>query len=159
MKPGPRPKASILRLIQGSVHTERLKADRPKIAGPPEVPPGSALSPEEREIWNWLIRTVYLPGCHGASDGAAFLRVTRLLARANEVDAKIRAQGLVMKSPRTGKPEVQPYVRISRDVWMQLNSALDAIGMTPGARVRLSGPYAKGPADSGTWDDIDDSGR
>jgi P27 family predicted phage terminase small subunit len=155
MKPGPRPRATILRLIQGSAHTERLKADRPKIAGPPEVPPGSDLSPAESDIWNWLIRTVYVPGCHGASDGAAFLRVARLLARANEVDAKIRAQGLVMKSPRTGKPEVQPFARLSRDIWAQLNSALDAIGMTPGARVRLSGPYTKNPVDSGSWDDID----
>jgi P27 family predicted phage terminase small subunit len=154
MKSGPRPQATILRLIRGSSHTERLKSDQPKISGPPEIPPGSDLSPAELEIWNWLIRTVYVPGCHGASDGAAFLRVTRLLARANEVDAKIRAQGLVMKSPRTGKPEVQPYVRISRDLWAQLNSALDAIGMTPGARVRLSGPYAKNSVDPGTWDDI-----
>jgi P27 family predicted phage terminase small subunit len=154
MKPGPRPQATILRLIKGNGHPERLKSDRPKVADPPEVPPGSGLSPEEVEIWNWLLRVVFVPGCHGAQDGAAFLRVTRLLARANEVDAKIRAQGLVMKSPRTGKPEVQPYVRISRDLWAQLNSALDAIGMTPGARVRLSGPYSKSAADTGSWDDI-----
>jgi P27 family predicted phage terminase small subunit len=155
MKPGPRPQATILKLIRGDHHTERLKADRPKIDGPPEIPPGSDLSPQERDIWDWLLRTVYVLGCHGASDGAAFLRVTRLLARANEVDRKIREQGLVMKSPRSGKPEVQPYARLSRDVWAQLNSALDAIGMTPGSRVRLSGPYAAVPASSDSWDEID----
>src|SRR5689334_14232713 len=125
MKPGPRPQATILRLIRGDQHRERMKSDEPKIGGPPEVPPGSELSPCEKAIWDWLLRTVYLPGCHGASDGAAFLRVTRLLARANEVDKKIREQGLVMKSPRTGKPEVQPYARLSRDLWAQLNSAFD----------------------------------
>ena len=118
------------------------------------MPPGSDLSPPEREIWDWLIRTVYVPGCHGASDGAAFLRVTRLLARANEVDKKIRDQGLVMKSPRTGKPEVQPYSRLSIGLWAQLSSAFDAIGMTPGARVRISGPLTKNSIDPGSWDDI-----
>lgn len=155
MKPGPRPQATILKLIRGDHHAERLKADRPKFDEPPEIPPGFELSPEEHAIWSWLLRTVYVPGCHGASDGAAFLRVTRLLARANEVDRKIREQGLVMKSPRTGKPEVQPFARLSRDVWAQLNSALDAIGMTPGSRVRLSGPYAGTPAGSDSWDEID----
>jgi hypothetical protein len=47
-----------------------------------------------------------------------------------------------------------PYVRISGDLWAQLNFALDAIGMTPAARVRLSGPYSKSPAEPGSWDDI-----
>src|SRR5688572_10969482 len=122
MKPGPRPQATILKLIRGDRHTERLKTDHPKVRTPPELPPGSDLSPGEQEIWNWLLRTVYVPGCHGASDGAAFLRVTRLLARANEADKRIRDQGLIMKSPRTGKPEPQPHVRISRDLWAQLNS-------------------------------------
>jgi P27 family predicted phage terminase small subunit len=155
MKPGPRPQATILKLIRGDRHRERLKSDRPKVDGVPEVPPGSELSPAEREIWTWLLRVVYLPQCHGPADGAAFLRVTRLLARANQVDREVRTQGLVMKSPRTGKPEVQPYARLSRDLWAQLNSALDAIGMTPGARVRLSGPYARELPDSGSWDDLD----
>lgn len=155
MKPGPRPQATILKLIRGDHHRERLKSDHPKVECPPEIPPGTELSAHEQEIWNWLMRTVYLPGCHGASDGAAFLRVTRLLARANEVDKKIREQGLVMRSPRTGKPEPQPYVRISRDLWSQLNSALDAIGMTPGSRVRLSGPYVGAPTAADSWDDLD----
>lgn len=155
MKPGPRPQATILRLIRGDKHRERFKSDMPKVVGPPEVPPGFELSPSEREIWDWLLRTVYLPGCHGASDGAAFLRVTRLLARANEVDKKIREQGLIMKSPRTGKPEVQPYARLSRDLWAQLNSAFDAIGMTPGSRVNLSGPYKRESTSAGAWDEID----
>jgi hypothetical protein len=37
----------------------------------------------------------------------------------------------------------------------QLNSALDAIGMTPGARVRFSGSYKKNPVDPRSSDDID----
>jgi P27 family predicted phage terminase small subunit len=155
MKPGPRPQATILKLIRGDHHTERLKSDRPKLDCPPELPPGAELSAHEQEIWKWLMRTVYLPGSHGASDGAAFLRVTRLLARINEADKRIRDQGLIMKSPRSGKPEPQPYVRISRDLWAHLNSALDAIGMTPASRVRLSVPYAGNPAGTDSWDEID----
>jgi hypothetical protein len=155
MKPGPRPQASILKLIRGDRHTERLKADRPKCDNPPEVPPGSELTAAEREVWDWLVRVVYVPGCHGASDGAAFLRVARLLSRANEVDRKIRELGLVLISPHTGKPELQPYTRLSRDLWNQLGVACNDLGMTPGARVRLAGPLNPGRSGDGDWDDLD----
>lgn len=155
VKPGPRPQSSILRLIRGDRHTERLKDDRPKVDAPPEVPPDSRLTPAEQRQWDWLVRTVYLPGVHGASDGAAFLRVARLLARVNEVDARIAQQGLLMKSPVTGKPELQPYTRLSRDLWQQLGVALNDLGMSPGARVRLASPRIGAMDNPNGWDDID----
>jgi hypothetical protein len=155
MKPGPRPQPTILRLIRGDHHTERQRNDKPKLAEPPEVPPDSNLTPAEHRQWDWLIKTVYLPGVHGASDGAAFLRVARLLARVNQVDAKIVEQGLLMKSPRTGKPELQPYTRLSRDLWQQLGVALNDLGMSPGARVRLASPRSGAMAGPNGWDDID----
>src|SRR5436190_5220025 len=124
MKPGPRPQATILRLIKGDPHTERLKDDRPKIESVPEVPPDSRLTAAEQRQWDWLVRTVYEPRIHGASDGATFLRVARLLARVNEVDARISGQLVLMKNPSTGKPELQPYTRLSRDLWQQLGVAL-----------------------------------
>src|SRR5687767_12718998 len=147
MKPGPRPQATILKLIRGDRHTERLKNDRPKVDTAPEVPPDSRLTAAEQRQWDWLLRTVYLQGVHGASDGAAFLRVARLLARVNEVDARVAQQGLLMKSPTTGKPELQPYTRLSRDLWQQLGVALNDLGMSPGARVRLASPRTAAMAD------------
>src|SRR4051812_45417625 len=114
---GPRPTATVLKLIRGESRPCRLKNDRPKVDSPPELPPDVRLTEAEKRQWDFLLRTTYLPGVHGAGDGPAFLKVTRLLVRVNEADAKIEQFGLVMKDPKSGRPTQQPYTRLSRDLW------------------------------------------
>jgi hypothetical protein len=152
---GPRPTATVLKLIRGETRPNRLKDDRPKLATPPELPPDVRLTEAEQRVWDYLIRTVYLPGVHGASDGAAFLKVARLFVRVNQCDAKIERFGLVMKDPKSGRPTLQPYSRLSRDLWRLLGLALAEIGATPAGRVKLAGPRGNEFADGGSWDAID----
>ena len=152
---GPRPTATILKLIRGETRPNRLKNDRPKLATPPELPPDVRLTEAEQRQWDYLLRTVYLPGVHGASDGAAFLKVVRLFVRVNQCDAKIEKFGLVMKDPKTGRPTLQPYSRLSRDLWRAIGLALAEIGATPAGRVKLAGPRAKDSVDLESWDEID----
>lgn len=151
-----RPTATILKLIQGNTEhaNTRHKDDKPKHDGPPQLPPGTVLSESERAIWDWLLEHVYVPGVHGTSDGASFVKVTRLYARVIVADQKIEQFGMVMKHPKTTKPELQPYTRLSRDLWHQLGVALEQIGATPAGRVKLAGPLNKQP-DATSWDDID----
>lgn len=148
-----RPTATVLKMIRGDGHPERFKDDRPKIAGRPALPPGLVLSVDEATMFDWLLEHVALPGVHGTGDGPAFAKIARLWVRVNEADAKVAAQGMVMKSPK-GKPELQPYARLSRDLWQQLGIALAEIGATPAGRVKLAGP--KTPAgDPTSWDQIE----
>jgi hypothetical protein len=57
-----------------------------------------------------------------------------------------------MKSPRDGRPMVQPYYRIARDFWRELGSALSEIAATPSDRVRIAA-RRENPRDR-TWDEI-----
>jgi hypothetical protein len=152
---GPRPTATVLKLIRGESKPYRLKNDRPKLATPPEPPPDARLTEAEQRQWDYLIRTVYVPGVHGASDGAAFLKVARLLVRVNLCDAKIEQFGLVMKDPKTGRPTLQPYTRLSRDLWRQIGLALAEIGATPAGRVKIAGPRSEEPWDTTSWNEIE----
>lgn len=150
-----RPTATILKLIKGDAHTARHRDDAPKIGGLPRVPPGAVLSPEELAMWDWLMEHVAMAGIHGSGDGGAFVKIARLWARVQAVDARITEKGLLMKSPK-GKPELQPYARLSRDLWQQLGIALAEVGATPAGRVKISGPRSPTPAGEATsWDAID----
>jgi len=150
-----RPTATILKLIKGDTHTARHRDDAPKTAGPPRVPPGAILAPDELAMWDWLMEHVAISGVHGPGDGGAFVKIARLWARVNNVDARIAEKGLLMKSPK-GKPELQPYARLSRDLWQQLGLALAEVGATPAGRVKISGPRASGPTgEASSWDEIE----
>jgi hypothetical protein len=141
-------------MIRGEARPSRLKDDRPKIDAPPELPPGTVLSESERAMFDWLLRTVYVPGVHGASDGAAFVKVARLWPRLMEADAKIATHGMLMRDPRGNKVMLQPYTRLSRDLWRQLGIALAEIGATPAGRVKLAAPRSKQHA-AADWDGIE----
>lgn len=153
MSPGPRPTATVLKIIRGESRSCRLRDDKPKINAMPRVPPGAVLSPEERAMWDELMETTAIPGVHGPSDGAAFVRVCRLWVRVNHAHEKCNKLGLVMRSPK-GKPELQPYVRLWRDLEQQLGMALAEIGATPGGRAKIAGPRVTGARDDASWDAI-----
>lgn len=154
--PGPRPRATILKLIQGDKNTDRHKADRPKIDDLPQLPPGTVLSDAERSMWDWCMANCVMPGIHGTSDGPSFVKIVRLWARLQQVDAKIAEFGMVMKNPKTTKPELQPYTRLSRDLWQQLSIALAEVGMTPAGRVKIAGPRSgAGIGEPTSWDQIE----
>ena len=149
-----RPTATILKLIRGDPHVDRLKDDRPKIDARPMLPPGVILSPAEQTMFDWLLTHVYVPGIHGTGDGPAFAKISRLWVRVNEADAKVAQFGMVMKNPRTTKPELQPFARLSRDLWQQLGVALAEIGATPAGRVKLAGPRGPSNGEPTSWDEI-----
>jgi hypothetical protein len=149
-----RPTATVLKLIRGDAHPERHKDDRPKIARLPLIPPGVVLTPPERAMFDWLIENVALPGVHGTGDGGSFVKIAKLWVRVCEADNKCAQYGLVMKGSK-GKPELQPYARLSRDLWQQLGIAFAEIGATPAGRVKIAGPKSAGmPGEATSWDEI-----
>lgn len=151
-----RPQPTLLKLIRGDLHESRLKDEKPKNDGLPLVPPGAILNADERAMWDWLMAEVAVPGVHGTGDGAAFVKIAKLWVRVCEADAKCESKGLVMKNPQTSKPELQPYTRLSRDLWQQLGIALAEVGATPSGRVKLAGPRgARGLGEATSWDEID----
>jgi hypothetical protein len=146
---------SILKLIRGTDRPSTLRDDKPQVDAPPRVPPGVVLSPPERAMWDWLLENIYLPRAHGVGDGPLFVKCARLWCRAVAADEKIAQFGMVMKGLQ-GKPMAQPYLKISRDAWASLGTALVEIGGSPVSRVKLAAPRSKlAPGDAASWDDID----
>jgi hypothetical protein len=142
-------------MFRDESHPERLKQDKPKIAAAPVLPPGTVLSVSEREMWEYLIAHVYVAGVHSTGDGPAFVKVARLWSRVNEADDKVRQFGMVMKGGgANSKLELQPFTRLSRDLWQQLGIALAEIGATPSGRVRIAAPMGETHGGN-SWDDID----
>jgi hypothetical protein len=135
-------------------HRDRLRDDKPKTASAPELPPGAILSAAEQAVWDWLLRTTYVSGLHGTSDGVAFLRCARLIVRAQDVDEKIAKDGLTARNPRTLKLESTAHARLSRDLWAAISTALAEIGATPVGRVRMASAK-KNSEQFDLWDAID----
>ena len=79
MTSGRKGTATILKLIRGGVQPCRRRDDRPVVEGIPLLPPGTVLTADERAVWDYLLANVYVPRVHGTADGAAFLKVARLL--------------------------------------------------------------------------------
>jgi phage terminase small subunit len=113
------------------------------------------LSVAEREMWDYMIEHIYQPGIHATGDGAAFVKVARLWARVNEADDKVRQFGMVMKNGASSKLELQPFTRLSRDLWQQLGIALAEIGATPSGRVRMAAPLSETFPSESSWSSID----
>lgn len=153
--PGPRPQSSVLKLIRGDGHTDRIKDDKPKHASAPALPPGVCLSVAEKQMWEWLIDHVYVAGIHGTGDGAAFVKIARLWARANEADEKIRENGILTSTGTGGKLELHACIRLSRDLWQALGIALAEIGATPSGRVRIAAARGGGGNDGDSWAGLD----
>jgi phage terminase small subunit len=153
MQPGPRPKPTLLRLIAGDQHRERLRADAPPDPQRrPELPPIVELSPAELRAWRWLLRNVYDPRLHDVADSALFVSAARLLVRCATADHELNESGLVMRNPRTNQPMPNPYVRISTIAHNQLRLLLAELGSSPSARYRCAPPRGVGRASD--WDDI-----
>jgi hypothetical protein len=142
-----------LKIISGTDRPSRLRDDKPKNPNPPALPPGAVLTQPEQAMFDWLLENVAVDGVHGVGDGAAFVKIARLWARVNEVDEKIKSFGMLMKDPQTNRPQLQPYTRLSRDLWQQIGAALSEIGATPSGRVRIAGPKTSDEATS--WDEIE----
>jgi phage terminase small subunit len=106
-------------------------------------------------MFDWLLENIYMPNIHGVGDGPIFVKVARLWCRANAADQKIAQFGMVMKGSK-GKPTAQPYVKISRDAWAALGTALVEVGGSPISRARLAAPRtALAPGDAASWDEIE----
>src|SRR5262245_17938035 len=137
---------TLLKLIAGNTQASRLRDDKPKHDGLPEVPPGTVLTRAEQRMFDWLLEHVAVKGVHGTGDGAAFVGIARLWSRLEDVDNAIARQ--VNLDPG----ERRSLLSLSSRLWNQVRAALSEVGGTPAGRYRTSGPRVSG--DSSSWDNI-----
>jgi hypothetical protein len=143
--PGPKPKATVLRLIAGDKNRERFRDDRPQVEGLPELPADYKLTPLERRLFRWLLSKIYVPGVHGPADGPYFARLARLQARGLEADQRA--------AKSRGKLKMQ-WIRIANEIAKQVGAALSDVGASPSGRVRLAARRSGRASAPSSWDDV-----
>ena len=154
--PGAKPKPTAFKLIAGTYRADRDGA-RADVRVPGTVAVLAPLAPlsdlEQRYFDHY--RTHAVPGAHGAVDSHLFTQIARVAARLDDADDKVTRFGMVMKHPKTGRPEIQPYQQAAMQLRDQLRKLLSEAGLTPSSRTRLHGATGDDTPPGGTWDDID----
>ena len=132
--PGPRPKPTALKVLEGNPGQRRLNATEPNagpIGKPPDELTGVALA-------KW--REMILPGAWGlvltGADRDQLAEYCRLHSRKEEAEAMVAQEGLVMETPN--KCAVQsPWLQIVNKCREDMRKIAVEFGGTPASRTKV----------------------
>ena len=141
---------TLLKLVKGTDQAHTRREEIP-VTGTPGPLPWLELNATERRVFDWLVARCAVATFHGEHDSYLFTRLARLIVQQQIAEDKVREYGAVMKHPRSGKPEVQPYARVARDLGEQIRLLMGELGITPIGRLKFAAPKSDGPTN---WDDI-----
>jgi len=140
--PGPPPKPTSLKLIDGNPGHRRLELDdfRP-VARIPECPPH--LKGEARKEWDRITAELARYGMISEVDRGAMAMICTLWARYVEAEEMIERMaqaahgtGLFVKSPN-GYPIQSPWLAVSNKAMEMYRGYLAEFGLSPAARCRV----------------------
>jgi P27 family predicted phage terminase small subunit len=141
--------ATVTKLLRGTARADRRRDDGAvKPAGVPELPPGARLSARERALWDWY--TANIPPILGAVDGGVLLRLTKVTARVEEIEAAVEAAGMILVAP-SGRVTVHPLFTAQMAATSQYRALLRDAGLSPAARLNLAPTEGKAEG----WGDVD----
>ncbi len=145
---GRKPTPTRLKIIRGNPGRRRLDTEPEFKAGMSEKPPW--LTGEAAAEWDRVTEQLSHSGLLRTVDRAALCIYCKAWARWVDAEQKVEALGLVVRSPRQGTPQQNPYVRIANAAMAQVIQLTAEFGMTPASRTRL----AMGP-EGGRKDPLD----
>jgi P27 family predicted phage terminase small subunit len=135
MRPGPRPKPTALKLLEGNPGKKRLNAREPRpTVEIPTCPAG--LKPEARKEWRRLSKLLQAQGLIARLDRAALAVYCQAWARWLEAEQKVQEGGEIVKSPN-GYPIQNPWLSIANAAAKEVRAFLQEFGLSPAARTRL----------------------
>ncbi len=148
MRPGPPPKPTRLKLIQGNPGRRPLnKAEaRPEAA----VPACPAELPEAaKREWRRVARELHQLGLLTRIDRAALAAYCEAWSAWIEAVQAIQRTGPVVKAP-SGYPILNPHLAVANQAFARMRALLAELGMTPAARSRITvTPLTAEPEDEG----------
>lgn len=147
--PGPPPKPTSLRLLNGNAsHRPINKSEPVPPAGLPDCP--RDLSKEAKKEWKRIAPDLMAMGVLSRIDTAALAAYCECWARWRDAERNIAKYGSVIRTP-SGYPIQSPYITIATKAIEQMRKFLSEFGMTPASRTRIN---AVPPAvDKGTTND------
>jgi P27 family predicted phage terminase small subunit len=139
MKPGPPPKPSGLRIIEGTDQRGRsgrqLDRTREPVAPAGPLEPPYELAPEVREVWDRVAAILKEMKLASPSDVDALAVYCEAIIVHRKASQLIAKTAILMKGSRSWV--INGAVRVQRDAAMQIIRCANEFGLTPSARARV----------------------
>lgn len=138
--------------MKGSARSNSIR-DETKVtpADPTPVPPPFLrLTPEETEVFNWLVAEFAVRGVHGRPDGLLIARLARRLGRLAALDEKFARLGPVVRGA-SGSVQRSPFYLSLLDEEIELRRLMSELGFSPVGRLKLAPPMQSARADVAGW--------
>jgi P27 family predicted phage terminase small subunit len=142
--PGPPPKPTALKLVQGNPGKRAINKREPKFAGAPECP--EWLTEVAKSEWNRIIAELAALDMLRAVDSASLAAYCLSYARWRSAEEIVDAEGQTVQEPVTNKAgdvvgykvKRHPATTIAKDALTQMLRAAALFGFDPSSRSRLS---------------------
>lgn len=136
MKPGPPPKPTALKLVQGNPGRRPLPENEPTpVVAEPEWP--DELAEDARAEWRRVAPQLLALGMLSKLDRAALSAYCVAWARWLQAEQHIKVHGPIVAAPRTGVPMQNPFLSVANKAMDQFLRLAAEFGMTPSARSRV----------------------
>ena len=133
--PGPKPKPTGLKLVQGNPGHQKLPQNEPKPR--PILPdPPTFLNKAARNIWNELLPELEYMGTLTAADQATFAGFCRAYELAQRTSRYLDRNGLTMTAP-SGYSQARPEVSICNKAWDAVAKFGAELGIGAASRSRI----------------------
>jgi P27 family predicted phage terminase small subunit len=146
--PGPAPKPTALKLIQGNAGKRPLNKREPKFAGAPTCP--SWLTKQAKAEWKRVVAELAALDMIRSVDSAALAAYCQSYARWRSAEEIVDAEGQTIQEPVTNnasdvvgyKVERHPATTIAKDALTQMLRAAALFGFDPSSRSHIHVPEA-----------------
>jgi P27 family predicted phage terminase small subunit len=140
---GPPPTSTALKILRGNPGRRRLNSREPRPAI--ELPTCPAhLSAEARREWRRIGPQLRDIGVLSTIDKAAFAAYCVNWARWVKAEQKIKSQGEVLRSKRTGVEYYNPWLGVASRSMLLMHKFAIELGLSPSARSRVRSAEAAG---------------
>jgi P27 family predicted phage terminase small subunit len=135
--PGPPPKPTALRVLQGNPSKRPLPAGEPRPPLPSSTYAPRHLNGEAKKEWRRLVVTLVDLGLYTEVDRAALAMYCQAWGRWVEAERRLSIEGPVLISDK-GNYYQNPYLHVANRAWEEMRKMLGEFGLTPASRCRLS---------------------
>lgn len=133
--PGPPPKPTALRLLNGNAGKRKLNSEEPDVK--PEIPPcPKQLSKIAKAEWKRMSKHLLSLGLISQIDRAFLAGYCTAYATWAEAEEELAKYGKVFKAP-SGYPMASPYLAIRDNALNQIRAFGTEFGMSPSSRSRV----------------------
>lgn len=136
--PGPKPKPTELKLLEGNPGKRPLNTQEPKPRPIPPKMPRGVLPKEGRRLWRELVPKLEKLGVVTEVDGPALVMLCLHYAFAVQAGRQLRQEGITIQDRDVRRKH--PALQILRDHSAAWRQYAEQFGLTPSARSRLSIP-------------------